>query len=134
VDQHFAERADCVDEAVVGEGERLPEAAEADRDHQRTDVVSGTSSPDVEPGGGESPADPERQRRIGAPVDVVPAVEDDHDGSDAEHESNDGNSDQGSARAAHLMSKLIASALSSPLGMKPRAALASIVLPRFAAL
>ena len=43
-----------------GQGQRLQEAAEADRGHEQTDVVSGTPSPDIQPGACESPADPER--------------------------------------------------------------------------
>ena len=120
-DQHLAERANCEDEAVVGEGERLQEAAEADRDHQRADVACGTSSPGVEPCSRESPADPERERRIGAPVDVVPAVEDDQERADPHQEGERrlGRSARGRGCSSQQGGEAVP--VSSPLGMKPRA-------------
>ena len=130
VNQHPSKRTDREDDAAVGEGQRFQEPAEADCGHQRTYVVSGTSSPDVEPGAYESPANPERERRIRAAVGVVLAVNDDQEDADPDYKCEDGKSDLGPAKVGHLSSEVIAPALSSLLGMKPRAPLAPIASPR----
>ena len=63
---------------------------------------------------------------------VVPAVDHDHEHADPDHTGKDGNCDLAAAQAAHLISKLIASALSSLFGTKPRAPVAPIASPRSA--
>ena len=98
-------------------GERLQEASEADCDHQQAHVASGTSARGIEPGAYEPPAGSECQGRIGTSVDVVLAVDDHQERADPD--GNCGEPDQRAARVGHLISKVMASALSSLLGMKP---------------
>ena len=68
---------------------------------------------------------PSAKRRIGTPVDVVLAADDHQERADPDDNCGE-RADQRAARVGHLISKVIASALSSLLGMKPCAGLATI--------
>ena len=69
---------------------------------------------------------PSVERRVGAAMDVVLAVDNRHQRADPEEEGGDRESDHRAAPTGHLISEVIACALSSLLGMKPRAGLATI--------